>query len=79
MYYCHSTTQHYPYLAGRVKQYDVQCITVTQLPNIIHFLPGELNSTMFNILLLNHPIRPFLILANLLWSCALHALQLQPL
>src|SRR6266478_1635501 len=55
MYYCHSTAQHYPFLAGRVEQYNVQCITVTQPPNIIHFLLGELNSTMFDILLLNHP------------------------
>src|SRR5260370_4686824 len=53
-YYCHSTTQHYPFLTGRVKQYDMQHITVTQLPNIIHFSLGELNSTMFNVLLLNH-------------------------
>src|SRR5260370_19470700 len=55
MYYCHSTTQHYPFLTGRVKQYDVRCITVTQPPNIIHFSLGELHSMTFDILLLNHP------------------------
>src|SRR5260370_10595136 len=54
MYYCHSTAQHYPFLTGRVKQYNVRHITVTQPPNIIHFSLGELNSIMLDILLLNH-------------------------